>query len=68
MPPGRSTRSSTQAPLPDQPVLHHLHLWALTHLVLTHHAIEGVGAQARKANIEVTLPPMSQRLRNSSLS
>jgi len=30
--------------------------------MLTHHAMEGVGAQARKANVEVLLPPMSRRL------
>jgi len=34
---------------------------ALAHLLLTRHAMEGVGAQARKANQEVALPPMSIR-------
>lgn len=48
--------------LNEYAIVSHLHLCALDHLVLTHHAMEGVGAQARKANIQVPLPPMSQRL------
>lgn len=43
-------------------ILHHLHLCGLVHLVLTHHSMEAVGAQARKANDTVTLPPLSRRL------
>jgi SRSO17 transposase len=40
----------------------HLHLVCLTHLVLTHHSLEAVGAEARKANTKVDLPSMNQRL------
>ena len=40
----------------------HLHLVCLTHLVLTHHSLEAAGAKARKANTEVDLPSMNQRL------
>lgn len=43
-------------------ILHHLHLCGLVHLMLTHHSMEAVGAQARKANHEVPLPPLSCRL------
>ena len=43
-------------------ILHHLHLCGLVHLLLTHHSIDAVGAQPKKANHEVTLPPMSRRL------
>jgi SRSO17 transposase len=43
-------------------ILHHLHLCGLVHLLLTHHSLEAVGAQTRKANHEVHLPPMNQRL------
>ena len=47
----------------SQPAItRHLHLCALAHLLLTHHGMEAVGAQARKANTDVALPPMSQRL------
>ena len=35
---------------------------ALAHQLLTHHAMDGLGAQARKANMQVALPPLSQRL------
>jgi SRSO17 transposase len=48
--------------LDEHAIIRHLHLCALAHLVLTHHAMEGVGAQARKANTKVTLPTMSRRL------
>ena len=48
--------------LSEEGILKHLHLCCLAHLVLTHHAMEGVGAQARKANTTVRLPTMSQRL------
>jgi hypothetical protein len=46
----------------EEGILKHLHLCCLAHLVLTHHAMEGVGAQARKANTTVRLPRMQQRL------
>jgi SRSO17 transposase len=48
--------------LSEEGILKHLHLCCLAHLVLTHHAMEGVGAQARKANKKVCLPTMNQRL------
>jgi len=40
----------------------HLHLCGLAHLLLTHHGMDAVGAQARKANTELPLPTMSERL------
>jgi SRSO17 transposase len=40
----------------------HLHLCGLAHLLLTHHGMDAVGAQARKANTEVPLPTLSERL------
>lgn len=40
----------------------HLHLCGLAHLMLTHHSTDAVGAQARKANMEVPLPTMNERL------
>lgn len=43
-------------------ILHHLHLCGLVHLMLTHHSMEAVGAQARKVNCEVSLPALSRRL------
>jgi SRSO17 transposase len=43
-------------------ILHHLHLCGPVHLMLTHHSMEAVGAQARKVNHEVPLPPLSRRL------
>lgn len=48
--------------LSEEGILKHLHLCCLAHLMLTHHAMEGAGAQARKANQEVHLPTMQQRL------
>ena len=48
--------------LDEHAIVRHLHLCALAHLMLTHHAMEGAGAQARKAHTEVLLPPMSRRL------
>jgi len=50
--------------LSEDGILKHLRLCCLAHLVLTHHAVQGVGAQARKANQEVRLPTMNQRLEN----
>lgn len=43
-------------------ILHHLHLCGLVHLLLTHHSMDAVGAQARKANHEVSLPTLNRRL------
>jgi hypothetical protein len=43
-------------------IVRHLHVCCLAHLLLTHQSIEGLGAQARKANKQVEMPPMSQRL------
>lgn len=48
--------------LSEEGILKPLHLCCLAHLMLTHHAMKGVGAQARKANHEVHLPTMQQRL------
>jgi hypothetical protein len=48
--------------LEEDAIVRHLHLCCLSHLMLTHHAMERVGAQARKANQDVDLPPMSTRL------
>jgi len=47
--------------LDEQAIVRHVHLCALAHLLLTRHALERVAAQARKANQEVALPPMSIR-------
>jgi len=43
-------------------IVHHLHACGLAHLLLTHHALERLGAKARKPNKQVQLPTMSQRL------
>lgn len=43
-------------------IVRHLHVCCLAHLLLTHHSLEGLGAQARKPNEQVNLPTMSQRL------
>ena len=43
-------------------IVHHLHVCCLAHLLLTHRNLEVLGAQARKPNQQVTLPPMSSRL------
>ncbi len=40
----------------------HLHLCGLAHPMLTHHSMDAVGAQARKANTDVPLPTMNERL------
>jgi SRSO17 transposase len=54
--------------LGDYQVLHergirnHLHLCGLAHLLLTHHSLGAVGAQAKKETKDVPLPPLSQRL------
>jgi SRSO17 transposase len=46
----------------EEGILKHLHVCCLAHLLLTHQSLEGLGAKARKANRQVDLPPMSQRL------
>lgn len=43
-------------------IVRHLHVCCLAHLLLTHHSLEELGAQARKPNKKVELPTMSQRL------
>lgn len=43
-------------------IVHHLHLCGLVHLLLTHHGMDAVGAKARKANTDVTLPSLRTRL------
>ena len=43
-------------------ILRHLHLCCLAHLLLTHRCLNGLGAQATKANQQVEMPPMHQRL------
>ena len=40
----------------------HLHLCCMAHLVLTHHALKDVGAQAKEKDTEVTLPHLNERL------
>jgi hypothetical protein len=47
--------------LDETAIVNHQHLCALAHLLLTHHGMDAIGAQARKPNQEVTLPPMSIR-------
>ena len=43
-------------------IVHHLHVCCLAHLLLTHHALHGLGEKARKPDERVELPAMSQRL------
>jgi len=43
-------------------IVHHLHLCGLAHQMLTHHGMEAVGAKARKANTDITLPSLRTRL------
>ena len=43
-------------------IVRHLHLVALSHLTLTHHALKCVGAQAKQPHKDVPLPTFSQRL------
>ena len=43
-------------------ILAHLHLCCLAHLLLTHRCLMALGAKATKANQQVNLPPMNQRL------
>lgn len=50
--------------LHERAIVNHLHLVCLAHLLLTHHALSGVGEQAKKANTEVRLPSVEQRIAN----
>ena len=43
-------------------IVRHLHLVALSHLTLTHHALKRVGAKAKQPHKDVPLPTFSQRL------
>ena len=43
-------------------ILAHLHLCCLAHLLLTHRCLATLGAKATKANQQVDMPPMNQRL------
>jgi SRSO17 transposase len=43
-------------------IVRHLHLCALAHLMLTHHSLTAVGAKAKAAHTELSLPPMNERL------
>lgn len=43
-------------------IVRHLHLTALSHLTLTHHALKAVGAQAKQPHQDVPLPTFQQRL------
>ena len=43
-------------------VLRHLHLCCLAHLLLTHRSLEATGAKATKANRQVEMPRMNERL------
>ena len=45
-------------------IVNHLHACCLAHLMLTHHALHGLGEKARKPNEQVELPTMSNRLRD----
>jgi SRSO17 transposase len=48
--------------LHERAIVNHLHLVCLAHLMLTHHAIDGVGAKAIASNKEVRLPSVEQRI------
>ena len=50
--------------LAEDGIVHHLHVCCLAHLLLTHQSLTGLGAQARKVDEQVKLPPMSQRLQS----
>jgi len=43
-------------------IVRHLHLVALSHLTLTHHALKRIGAQATKPHKDVPLPTFNQRI------
>ena len=48
--------------LHERAIVNHLHLVCLAHLLLTHHAMDGVGAKAITSNKEVRLPSVEQRI------
>lgn len=48
--------------LHERAIVNHLHLVCLAHLMLTHHAMDGVGAKAIASNKEVRLPSVEQRI------
>jgi SRSO17 transposase len=48
--------------LHERAIVNHLHLICLAHLMLTHHAMDGVGAKAITSNKEVRLPSVEQRI------
>lgn len=50
--------------LHERAIVNHLHLVCLAHLMLTHHAMDGVGAKALSSNKEVRLPSLGQRIEN----
>ncbi len=51
--------------LHERAIVNHLHLVCLAHLLLTHHAMDGVGEKATQANTEVRLPSVEQRASGS---
>jgi SRSO17 transposase len=48
--------------LHERAIVNHLHLVCLTHLMLTHHAIDCVGEKAIRSNKEVRLPSIERRI------
>lgn len=50
--------------LHERAIVNHLHLVCLAHLLLTHHAMDGIGAKAILSNTEVRLPSVEQRIGN----
>jgi SRSO17 transposase len=50
--------------LHERAIVNHLHLVCLAHLLLTHHSLDGAGAQAIASNKEVRLPSVEQRIAN----
>jgi SRSO17 transposase len=48
--------------LHERAIVNHLHLVCLAHLLLTHHALDRIGAKATASNTEVRLPSAQQRL------
>jgi len=48
--------------LHERAIVNHLHLVCLAHLMLTHHAMNCVGAKAIASNKEVRLPSVEQRI------
>ncbi len=48
--------------LHERAIVNHLHLVCLAHLLLTHHAMDCIGAQALLSNTEVRLPSVEQRI------